>query len=64
MNAQQRQYLYNIATVLAPILVAYGVIAASEVSLWIGLVGALLGFASNATASTTLSHQRRDGIVE
>ena len=37
-----RKWLYGIAVVVMPLLIAYGVLSAEEAPLWIALVGAVL----------------------
>lgn len=46
-----RAYLYRVATAVVPILTVYGVVADNTASLWLGLVGALLGGGAPALAA-------------
>lgn len=46
-----RRWLYGIATAVIPLLVVYGVIAESDVALYVGLAGALLGTGVPALAA-------------
>lgn len=55
-----RQWLYRISTVVVPLLLAYGVVDADKVALWLALAGAVLG---TGTASVALKQQRRDGTL-
>ena len=63
-SASERQYLYNIASALAPLMVAYGLASETQISLWLGVVGAVLGFAGNFAASRALHGQRESGLIE
>jgi len=48
-SAKIRAYLYGIVTAASPVVVARGLIDASEVGLWVALGGAVLGV-TNAVA--------------
>ncbi len=62
--AADRQYLYNLALAIAPLLVAFGLINESQIGLILGVIGAALGFTGNLTASRTLRGQRDSGLIE
>jgi hypothetical protein len=57
-TAKQRQYLYNLATGLAPILVVCGLASQGTVSIVVTALGAILGVTATGTASVALSRQR------
>jgi len=59
-SPQVRQWLYRVSTVAAPLLIAYGVIDADKVALWLALAAAALG---TGTASVALKQQRQDGTL-
>ncbi len=43
MNESTRAWIYRVLLAAIPIAIAYGVINEQDASLWIGLVGAVLG---------------------
>lgn len=59
-----RRWLYGIAVAAVPILTLYGIIAESEIALWIGLAGAVLGTGVPAiAAANTDVPKKRDPNV-
>jgi len=46
-----RAWLYRIGTAVVPLLVFYGVLAENAAALWVGLLGAVLGFGQSAMAA-------------
>lgn len=42
-SANVRRWIYGIGVAVAPVLVAYGIIEADKVPLWVSLLGALVG---------------------
>lgn len=52
----QRQYLYNVLTVSAPLAIGYGIVDGNQALLWLALGGALLG---TGTAAVVLKVQRK-----
>ncbi|WP_443667725.1 phage holin [Gordonia sihwensis] len=52
-----RQWIYLVLTALLPILVGYGVVAETDVSLWLALAAAILGAGGTALAA---SHTPKD----
>jgi len=50
-----RAWLYRIGTAVVPILVFYGVLAENAAALWIGLLGAVLGFGQATLAAAHTS---------
>lgn len=53
LTPTRRQHLYLVLTALVPILVAYGVVATADVSLWIALAAAVLGTGTAALHTNT-----------
>lgn len=51
MSPVVRQRIYIVLTALLPVLAAYGVIADTDVALWLALGGALLGSGGAALAA-------------
>jgi hypothetical protein len=52
-NEATRAYVYRVLVALVPILVAYGVVDSRQVSIWLGLGSAVLGFGlASANTST------------
>lgn len=47
----QRQYIYVTLTALLPALATLGLIAESDISLWLALAGAILGAGGTALAA-------------
>jgi hypothetical protein len=58
-TAKQRQYLYNLALALAPVLVGSGLASSGTVSIVLTVIGAVLGMTATGTASLALSRQRK-----
>jgi hypothetical protein len=60
-----RQWLYGIALVAVPLLIAYGVVSAEVAALWAALIAAILG---QGTAFAAITQQRRaipdDGLTD
>ena len=63
LTAAQRQHIYVISTVAAPLLVVYGIVDPSTVSMWVALAGAILGVGGTGLAATTIRRQRADGTL-
>lgn len=59
-SPQARQYLYGIITVAMPILVAYGIVDANQVVLWLALAGQVL---ATGTAAVAVAQQRKNGVL-
>jgi hypothetical protein len=57
-SAKVRAYLYTIVTAASPIVVARGLLDASEVGLWVALGGAILGV-TNAVALANTGERTR-----
>lgn len=57
-----RQYIYLVLTAALPILVAYGVLADTEVAMWLALGSAILGTGgfALAAANTPTGRHRQD----
>jgi len=55
--AKTRAWIYRISVALVPVLTGYGVIEDSKAALWIGLLGAVLGFGTNVLASANTPTQ-------
>lgn len=55
MDQTTRAWIYRISVALVPILVAYGLIAEDQASLWIGLAGAVLATGDLALAAAHTS---------
>jgi hypothetical protein len=53
-----RAWIYRISLALVPLATGYGVIEESKAALWIGLIGAALGFATNSLAAANTSTKR------
>lgn len=53
-----RAWIYRISLAAVPLLTGYGVIQESKAALWIGLIGAALGFATNSLAAANTSTKR------
>lgn len=53
-----RAWIYRISLAAVPLLTGYGLIQDSKAALWIGVVGAILGFGTNALASANTSTKR------
>ncbi|MCC9182552.1 phage holin [Mycolicibacterium mageritense] len=62
-SPKTRQYLYNVATVAAPLLVVYGVIDAGTLGLWLAVAGAILGLGATGQAAINLKQQRDNGTL-
>ncbi len=58
--AAVRAWIYGVAVVVAPLLVAYNVASTEEVALWLNVVGAVLLVGANglALANVTPDDQR------
>lgn len=63
-TSRTRLWLYTVAAAVLAVLVAYKIIEADKVPLWLALVGAILSIGGNVTAGINLAKQRRDGILE
>lgn len=50
-DPKTRRWLYGIAVAVVPLLTVYGIVAESDVALWIGLAGAVLGTGAPALAA-------------
>lgn len=57
-----RAWLYRIGAAVVPLLVFYGVLAEDAASLWLGVLGAVLGFGQAALAAVhTPTHPEPGG---
>jgi hypothetical protein len=61
---QVRMWLYVIATTVLALCVAYGLLEADKVPLWLALIGAVLGIGGNALAGLAVHQQRRTGLLD
>jgi hypothetical protein len=50
-----RAWIYRIAIAVVPLLTGYGIVEDSKAALWLGLVGAALGFGTSALAAANTS---------
>lgn len=55
LSRRHRLYLYSIAMMVVPLLVAYDALDANRAPLWLALAAALLGIAAPATAIANIS---------
>ncbi|OFB44779.1 hypothetical protein BA059_02345 [Mycolicibacterium sp. (ex Dasyatis americana)] len=62
-TSRTRLWLYTVAAAVLAVLVAYKIIEADKVPLWLALVGAILSISGNVTAGVNLAKQRRDGVL-
>lgn len=53
-----RAWIYRITMAAVPVLTGYGVIEESKAALWVGLLGAVLGFGASALASANTSTKK------
>lgn len=53
-----RAWIYRISVAAVPLLTGYGMIEDSKAALWLGVVGAILGFGTNVLASANTSTKR------
>lgn len=60
LSMRQRQYLYTIAMMVVPILVAYDALEPDRAPLWLALAAAFLGLVAPATALQNISPSDRD----
>jgi hypothetical protein len=51
MTERTRAYIYRIAMVVVPLLIAYGVISDSDAALWLGVLAAVLDLGTSALAA-------------
>ncbi|HEX7038689.1 MAG TPA: hypothetical protein VF202_01090 [Trueperaceae bacterium] len=58
MPEHVRAYIYRVLTALAPLLVAYGVVAEGTVGLWLQLAGAVLAAGGTGLAAAYTSTRR------
>lgn len=57
-----RLYIYNIAKALIPCFVVFGLITENEISVIIGVVAAVLGFAVPELASNNVDTSEKDDL--
>lgn len=60
MTARRRAWLYGLATVIVPLLIAYDALDAQRAPLWLALIAAFLGVAAPATALANITPDERD----
>lgn len=60
LTMRQRQYLYTIAMMVVPLLVAYDALEPERAPLWLALAAAFLGLIAPATALQNLTPSQRD----
>ena len=53
-----RAWIYRISVAAVPILTGYGLIEDSKAALWLGVIGAVLGFGTNVLASANTNTKR------
>lgn len=53
-----RAWLYTIGMAAVPLMVAYGLLDEGTSGLWVGVLGAVLGFGSSALAAANTSTKR------
>lgn len=63
-SAKTRQYGYAVVSVLLTVLVAYKLVDAEDVPMWLNVAGTVLGIGIGGTATVALSQQRKTGEVE
>ena len=51
LTPSRRKRIYTIAVALMPLLVLYGVLSDNEATLYVGLIAAVLGVATNGLAA-------------
>lgn len=54
-----RAWIYRVGMAVFPVLTGYGLLDDSKAALWLGLLGAVLGFGANAMAAANTSTKRR-----
>lgn len=62
-NPATRRYLYGVATAVVPLLVGLGVVGADDGTLWLAVVGAILGMGATSLAAVN-TPGRGDAPVE
>lgn len=55
MSQKTRAWIYRVSIAAIPLLAGYGVIEDSKAALWLGLIGAALGFGTSVMASAHTS---------
>jgi len=60
LTRRRRAYLYSVAAVIVPLLIAYDALAAELAPLWLALAAAVLGVAAPATALANLTPDDSD----
>lgn len=60
LTRKRRVYLYSIAAVIVPLLIAYDALSADLAPLWLALAAAVLGIAAPATALANLTPEDDD----
>lgn len=55
LTKKRRQYLYAVALMVVPLLVAYDALEPSKAPLWLALAAAVLGIAAPATALANMT---------
>ena len=52
-NEATRAYIYRVLIALVPIALAYGIVDAKQLPIWLGLISALLGFGMASMNTST-----------
>lgn len=60
LTKRRRQYLYAVALMVVPLLVAYDALEPDKAPLWLALAAALLGIAAPATALANMTPEDVD----
>lgn len=60
LTRKRRVYLYSVAAVIVPLLIAYDALSADLAPLWLALAAAVLGIAAPATALANLTPEDED----
>jgi hypothetical protein len=60
LTRKRRVYLYSVAAVIVPLLIAYDALSADLAPLWLALAAAVLGIAAPATALANLTPEDGD----
>lgn len=56
-SPEVRGYIYKVLAAAGPLLAAYGILEASDFSLWLALAGTILGAGGNILASANTPKQ-------
>jgi hypothetical protein len=60
LSMRNRQWLYGLAMMVVPLLVAYDALEPNAAPLWLAFAAAFLGIAAPATALANISPDERD----